>query len=248
MTTTHEGEHRTNGLRVDELVALARRVAMPMTITLVVATALSVAVGLLVVHSLVDSVGQWDLRVVENLAADRTTAVDRITGWAAVFADTVPVAALWVGAMALGARLTGQWVVPMFFLFVIGGEKLTYLVTSMVVGRPRPPVEALGHVFATSSFPSGHVGSAVALYGSIVVAILWHRFELGRPLPAWPVVVSAVAVVAITVSVAFSRTYRAQHYPSDVVWGALMGVVWLVAGWRLVLVAESRRRAVTRRR
>ena len=40
-----------------------------------------------------------------------------------------------------------------------------------------------------------------------------------------PVFLLFVTVVAITVLVAFSRTYRAQRYPSDVIWGETPGVV-----------------------
>ena len=239
VSATGEIHGQITRLRSTELVAVARRAAPPMAIALVFSTALSIAVGLLIVGPLDDSVGRWDRQVVRDLAADRTAAADRITGLAAVFADTAPVALLWAGAMAIGARLTRQWVVPVFIFFVIGGEKLAYLFTSMVVGRPRPPVEALGQVFATSSFPSGHVGSAIALYGSIALAIRWHRSGLGRPLPSWTTVLSVATVVAIAVLVAFSRTYRAQHHPSDVLWGAVLGVIWLVAGWRLVLRAGA---------
>jgi undecaprenyl-diphosphatase len=205
-----------------------------MAVMVVVWTALSVAVGLAIEGPLSDVVGRWDLRVVEDLAAGRTTTLDRITGVTGLPADTIPVAVLWFGAMVIGARATGGWVVPVFILFVVGGEKLTYLVTSLVVGRSRPPVETLGHVYATGSFPSGHVGSAVTLYGSIALATLWHRSR-PAPLPARSVVVSAMVVAAIAGLVAFSRTYRGQHHPSDVAWGAVLGVVWLVAGWRLVM-------------
>lgn len=244
-TTTRETRHPIADLRSDhhrseDLVVVARRAAVPMAILLAVATVVSVVVGLLLGGPLAGSVGRWDLQVVEGLAADRTTAVDRITGVADLFADTVPVAVLWLGAMAVGARLTQEWVVPVFVLFVIGGEKLTYLVTSVVVGRSRPPVDALGHVYATNSFPSGHVGSAVALYGSIAVAIVWHRSRVGRPLPPWSGVLAAGGVVAIAVLVAFGRTYRGHHFPSDVAWGVVLGIVWLAVGWRVVLGATSR--------
>lgn len=238
MSTSSETRDRTAHLRSDELATVAQGAAVPMAITLVVMTVLSVAAGLLITGPLAGSVDRWDLKVVEDLAADRTTALDRFTGLGGFLADTVPVAVLWVGAMAVGARLSGRWVVPAFLFFVIGGEKLTYLITSIVVGRPRPPVEALGHAYATGSFPSGHVASAVTLYGSIAVAAWWFRSRRARSVPSWSVVASAVAVVAIALWVAFSRTYRAHHYPSDVIAGAVLGVVWLVAGWRLVLRSD----------
>lgn len=211
-----------------------------MLVGLVLVTGISVAVGLVVTGPLDGSLGHWDARVIDDLAADRTAWLDRATGVVGLLADTVPVAVLWVAAMVIGFRRTGRWEVPVSIMFVVGGEKLTYLLTSMVVGRPRPAVEPIGHVFATSSFPSGHVGSAVSLYGAMVAVVVWHRAQRGRPVPRRSVVLAGTVVVLIAVGVAFSRTYRGHHHPSDVVWGALIGVVWLAAGWRYVLRTDGR--------
>ena len=153
-----------------------------------------------------------------------------------MLADSLTVALLWVGAMVLAARWTRSWKIPVFLLVAIGGEKLTYLLTSIVVGRPRPPVPPLGEVYATNSFPSGHVGSAIVLYGGLVAAALWHDESVRRRTrPVALRVGLTLSVVAITAVVGFSRLYRGHHFVSDVVWGIVLGVAWLAFAYRLVL-------------
>jgi membrane-associated phospholipid phosphatase len=219
----------------DTAERIGRQVGVPMTAVLVALTLVSIGAGVLVTGALASSIGRDDLDLARELAADRHPTLTSITGAATVLADSVNVAVLWVGAMALAAWRTRSWAIPVFLLVAIGGEKLTYLVTSVVVGRPRPPVPALGVVHATTSFPSGHVGSAIVLYGGLVVAVAWHRRRRDRPLSP-PVVATLGAGVALVAGlVGFSRLYRGHHYLSDVVWGVLLGVTWLAVAWALVL-------------
>ena len=213
----------------DEVGVLGREVGVPMAAAVGALTAISVGVGLVVTRVL-DAVARYDLDVERDLADGRTPALDDLTGAATILAETVPVSVLWVAAMAFAAWRSRQWTIPVFLLVAIGGEKLTDLFTSLAVGRERPPVEALGHVYATRSFPSGHIGAAITLYGGIVVALLWRR---GAPTAAK--VGLGVLVAAVAALVGFSRLYRGHHYPTDVAWGAVLGVVWLAFAWRLVL-------------
>ena len=214
-----------------------------MTVVLVGLTILSIGAGLLVTGPFDGSVGRLDLDLARELADDRDRPITSITGVATVLADSVNVALVWVAAMAWTAWRTRTWTLPVFFLTAIGGEKLTYLVTSVVVGRPRPPVPSVGVVHATTSFPSGHVGSAIVLYGGLVVAFVWHRRGRGRPVAPSAAAVLGVGVAAVAGLVGFSRLYRGHHYLSDVIWGVVLGVVWLAVAWALVL-----RRATARGR
>lgn len=214
-----------------------------MTVVLVLLTAVGVGAGLLVTAVFASTLGRTDVDVAEELARDRSPMLTSITGVATVLADSVNVAVLWVGAMAVTAWRTRSWRIPVFLLTAIGGEKLTYLFTSVIVGRPRPSVPAVGVVHATTSFPSGHVGSAIVLYGGLAIAFVWHRRRrLGRTTPPIVVAALAVAVASVGALVGFSRLYRGHHYVSDVVWGVVLGVVWLVVAWILVLRRRQPRR------
>ncbi|MGQ0615802.1 MAG: phosphatase PAP2 family protein [Acidimicrobiia bacterium] len=191
-----------------------------MAIGIAVLTAATISLGRLLTGPLAGSVGGLDLDVVRHLAADRTPFVNQVTGVGGVIAGTVAVSVLWAGAVVVTAWRTRRWTVPVFLVFAIGGEKLTYLLASTVVGRSRPPVESLGHVYATNSFPSGHVAAAITLYGGAAVAAFWCRADSA---PSRRLRVGAATVVAaITVLVAFSRVSRGHHFPSDVVWGAVL--------------------------
>ncbi|HVF33171.1 MAG TPA: phosphatase PAP2 family protein [Acidimicrobiales bacterium] len=209
----------------DQVGQAGRRVGVPMAIGLAVLCGWSIAAGEAVTGPLETTVGRWDLELAQSLEAGRTSVLTRLTGAATVLADSVTVAVLWAAAVVVTAWRTKRWELPSFFLCAIGGEKLTYLVTSLVVSRPRPPVEPLGHVFATHSWPSGHVGAALTLYGGVALAVVvaGRRRGLGAAL--------AVLAVVATLVVAFSRCYRGHHYVSDVVWGALLGAAWLVLAW-----------------
>lgn len=67
-----------------------------------------------------------------------------------------------------------------------------------------------------------HTASAVTLYGSIAIVIgMWRgrRYLIG--------LLTLTALIAPTV--AFCRMYRGFHYPTDVMAGALIGIIWMSA-------------------
>lgn len=207
-----------------------------MAVAIAVLTVAGIAAGHLITSDVGAGVDRLDLRIARDLVSSRTPTWNRITAASTVLGDSVTVAILWVAAMALAAWRTRSWRIPIFLLAAIGGEKLTYLFTSLAVGRPRPTVPSLGHVYATNSFPSGHVGSAIVLYGGLVVALLWHDSRnRGGSRPLLARVLAPAMAAAITATVGFSRMYRGHHYASDIAWGVLLGVAWLVLAWRVVL-------------
>ena len=211
-------------------------VGIPVAVGIVALTALTAGVGLLIEREPAAGIGAFDVRLAEDLVGHRTPTIDALTGLAAHLTGTVTVAVVWIGAMVLAAVRTRRWTIALFLLAAIGGEKLTYLFAGLIVGRPRPPVEAIGEVFSTSSFPSGHVGSAVTLYGGLVVAALWYRrVHVRRPVGQATKAALGLGVATVTLAVAFSRVWRGHHYVSDVIGGAVLGVIWLVAAWWLVL-------------
>jgi len=83
-----------------------------------------------------------------------------------------------------------------------------------LIHRPRPEL-FFGLVHAeTYSFPSGHAFVPAVFFG-ILAGIL----TAGAP---W-----RVAVVALAALLGFSRVYLGYHYPSDVIAGWALAVVWL---------------------
>ena len=88
-----------------------------------------------------------------------------------------------------------------------------------VFDRPRPDIWEKRGQFAWSSYPSGHAIAGVAVL--FTMAVLLHRERGWR----WPY---AVATAMLTVSL-FSRLYLGVHWPTDVIAGAMIGVVWFAA-------------------
>jgi membrane-associated phospholipid phosphatase len=146
------------------------------------------------------------------------------------------VAVLTAIAAVVARLVTRRWRASAFIVLAVAGEKLVYLVSSILVSRERPDVPTVGDTYATHSFPSGHVGAAVALYGSILLLTLWWR-RAPTTRTVWP-----IAVLALPVGiVAWCRVYRGFHFPTDVLAGTLLGAVWLIGCWVVVMVPALRR-------
>jgi membrane-associated phospholipid phosphatase len=193
-------------------------------------TAVVIGVGELITNwSAAASVRDWDLSFERTLAAHRTGWADHLTAGGTWFAESIPILDLTIFAVDLVARATRRWRAAGFVALAVAGEKLVYSISVLVVARPRPPVATVGHTYATSSFPSGHVGSAVVLYGAVALLVWWGR-------PEWRAGRRAVlaGAIVLTLVVAFCRMYRGFHFPTDVVTGAAIGLVWLTACARVL--------------
>ena len=122
--------------------------------------------------------------------------------------------------------LTGFGVRLLFFFFAVLLPVLAGEVIKDVVGRGRPFVGGQANAFnfshfagteAFASFPSGHATTAFAL--AFAVTAVWPRLR------------TAMLIYALVI--AASRLVLLAHHPSDVVAGALLGVIgaMLVRYW-----------------
>jgi membrane-associated phospholipid phosphatase len=195
-----------------------------------------IALGLLDVHLLAHSrFGRADGSVDSVLARHRDHVLNALTLGATDAASTVPVIAVALVVVITAGVVFRRWREPLFVVTTVVGEVTIFVVTTLVVHRPRPNVVRLDHAPPTSSFPSGHTAASVALYGSIAALVLccgarvvWRRFAVTIAI-LFPVVVAA------------SRLYRGMHYPTDVLAGALLGFSWLRVSMYAVLGAPPKR-------
>jgi undecaprenyl-diphosphatase len=142
-------------------------------------------------------------------------------------ADVLCILALMLLAVALAAaalrgtsraRLLAFGLRLQFLFFAVLAPLLAGEMIKWIVGRGRPFVGGKANPFnfvhfagteAYASFPSAHAITAFAL--AFAVGAVWRR--------------TRVAMIAYALLIAFTRLVLLAHHPSDVVAGALIGVV-----------------------
>jgi len=140
------------------------------------------------------------------------------------------IGAVWICLALLVAFAQSRRLLPAFgiaavtALAAVAADSIATGVKDLT-NRPRP-FEAhpqIHELYAvhSSSFPSGH--AATALAGAVVVSYLARR--------------AAPFLLAFAVLIAYSRIYVGDHYPTDVLAGAAIGVVAGVAAVCLLRLA-----------
>jgi undecaprenyl-diphosphatase len=117
------------------------------------------------------------------------------------------------------------------------GAELLSSVLKVDFDRPRPsfadPVvpQAGGY-----SFPSGHATASMAVYGALAYFALTTLHGSRRLRAA-----CAVSLLLLVAAIGFSRLYLGEHFPSDVIGGWCVALVW-TAILVLVLFPPGHRR------
>lgn len=156
----------------------------------------------------------------------------------------------WLDVMMLAAPLFGTnlTILPAMLIVgwwlwkerhepVLGAHLLIVAVGSLslnptmkyLLDRDRPALFPLRGMYNWASYPSGHAILTVALYFTLALMLLRSRGW------RWPFLI-APAIVALT---CYSRLYLSVHWPTDLVGGLLIGVVWLAGTWRAFGTLES---------
>ena len=187
---------------------------------------LLVSTGVGVVYALrLESAGDWRI----GLPWERTLmlAIDR----------TMPSAFDWLmlGLPWLGTNLTLLPIITLFSLWLWRRKARGELALQLIIvslgslimnaalkhafGRPRPDLWEHRGQYAWSSYPSGHAIVCVSVF--FTVALMLFRERGWR----WPF----AALTTLMVVVLYSRLYLGVHWPTDVIGGLLIGLVWLAA-------------------
>ena len=116
-------------------------------------------------------------------------------------------------------------------LAVGGAEGLNPLL-KLLFARHRPGLADL----VTYSFPSGHATGSMAFFGLLVYLAL----RAGGPL--WRRILAVASGLLAVFLIGASRVYLGEHYPTDVVGGWAVGLVWLACS--ITAVETWRRREV----
>ena len=113
-------------------------------------------------------------------------------------------------------------IIALQLLIVTAGSLSLNPTMKYLLGRDRPDLFPRRGMYNWASYPSGHAILTLAVY--LTVALLLYRARGWR----WPFVVAALVFFAN----AFSRLYLAVHWPTDLVGGMFIGLVWLIGTWR----------------
>jgi membrane-associated phospholipid phosphatase len=178
----------------------------------------------------------WDERMLTVLAKKLPLNFPRSITWESPgnLLGMLPVVTVFVGIMVARSQ-------PLLAATMIMAYGLQFALVWIGWGlwnRERPSLIADG-VAASGlhSFPSGHTVVVITVHG--LLAYLWWRAS-----PNWlerfVILVLAVSWVGLIVS---SRLVLGAHWPSDVIVGVIMGILWLVT----VIVALRRAEAVIHR-
>jgi membrane-associated phospholipid phosphatase len=225
---------RSAGARADRPAESVRSAAIRLVPAAVLLWAALAGVGYVLTHALKDtSFTDWDGSVNRWFARHRTGTWNTATHYMTFCAETLTVIAIGL-VFFVGLRvMLGRWRESLFLAVALVGEVTIFVCTTFVIDRDRPAVPHLDTAPPTSSFPSGHTAASVALYVGLAI-IAWAASDR-----RWLRILATVAAIAIPVLVALSRLYRGMHFPTDVMAGALLGLVWLFVCAR-VLLAERR--------
>jgi undecaprenyl-diphosphatase len=188
---------------------------------LLLAAALALVGWIIVVLATPSALTRWEEDANRWFYAARTPTLDTISHVGSYLAETITCIVLLIVVVVALRLWLGRWRESWTVVAALVGELLVFLAVTALVNRPRPDVPHLDAAPPTSSFPSGHTAAAVAFYGCLAVIVLREIR------PRWFAVVLVAVLWMVPVVVAISRLYRGMHHPTDVMFGALGGGVWL---------------------
>ena len=184
--------------------------------------ALIVGLGLLVTGPLGGLSAEEPLS--KDVAGSRTDTWNSVTMVWSHIGNTEIVIGVCVLAVGLLWWRTRRWWLAVVPAIAIALQATVFVIATAVVGRPRPDVAHLDPAPPTSSYPSGHVGAATALYVSF--ALLAQGIE--RPMLRRLV---TTVLLVVPLLVAWARLYRGMHHLSDIVVGAANGLACALLAW-----------------
>ena len=153
--------------------------------------------------------------------------VEQRVGWL----DSVFIALSWIGRLgavwiAIAFVLALMWRRPQILVMTVAADLTADLLADLgklLVPRHRPFEHQLGPPSNTHSFPSGHAATSFAC-----ATVLSHYAPRLR-----------VPFYVLASLIAFSRIYNGMHYPTDVLAGAVLGVL---VGFGVLALARRRDR------
>ena len=123
------------------------------------------------------------------------------------------------------------WAAQIFCLTCLGALILNQGL-KLVFAKPRPHLWTPLIVEHSYSFPSGHALGSSVLYGflAVLLASQYPRYRVG---------IYGIAVVIVG-SIGLSRLFLGVHYPTDIIAGYAVGLLWLITCVGILQVGGKR--------
>jgi undecaprenyl-diphosphatase len=169
--------------------------------------------ALLLALALLHPVEQLDQEVARAVQEARRPAYEGVMRTATAVGQPAVVATGLLAVLVVDLAAGAGWTTVRLALVTILGTNLVVEALKRTVDRQRPDGE---HEPANSSFPSSHAANAFAL--AWVLSARWRR--------------AAPGFIALAAVVAFSRMYLNRHFLSDVLCGAVIGMMVAWAAFR----------------
>jgi len=163
-----------------------------------------------------------DLDISREIQEHHNVTLDRLMAMISIF-GTMPYSAITVGVAAL-----------LFFKFKLRKEALFILLTALsglvssliklLINRPRPAKDLVRIIEITreQSFPSGHTLFYTVFFGFLII-IMGNLKSVNHYFRKAIICLSSAMILLIP----FSRIYLGAHWFTDVLGGALLGVLCL---------------------
>jgi undecaprenyl-diphosphatase len=175
-----------------------------------------------------DDLSEWVARSMPSAVEWIARVLSWVGGWIGV-TIVVVVALVWLlrrGETALGGLLV---------VVVVGGQLLNWIAKEGY-DRPRPTSGSPIDLPSSSSFPSGHAMTGIAVFG-LLGLIVARQLRSARARAA-----TVIAGFALGALIGASRVVLNVHFLTDVLGGAALGLAWLGVCVLAAIVIGARRR------
>jgi undecaprenyl-diphosphatase len=185
----------------------------------VVILAAVLGLGWLITGPLQSTLDPWDDSVVRWFAGERSADLTTVADAGTFLGETI----VGVGIAVIAAAAISLWRRSLwpavFFAVVLAGIGGIYWVSTQLISRDRPPVHLLDPgLVPNDSFPSGHLATAIAVYGGTALVISW----LAPSTRPW-----IWLLLLVPVAVALARLYEGAHHPTDELASVLYTTAWI---------------------
>jgi membrane-associated phospholipid phosphatase len=163
-----------------------------------------------------------DLGISRKIQEHHNPALDHLMEFVSLF-GTMPYSALTIGLVSLLFLLFRQRREALFTLFTALSGVVSSL-AKLLINRPRPGKDLVRIIEITrqQSFPSGHTLFYTVFFGFLII-VMFNLKSLNYYLR---MVVTSLAAAMILL-VPFSRIYLGAHWFTDVLGGAMLGMLCL---------------------